>query len=203
MDQQLQVSTSTHQGRNVNMFNRIKSHIPPDGRIKVLSFGCSKGDEIEDLSNVFNNSRQLVGVEYNDVKVQYAADRFQHDPKISIYQSSDFDPLKFKSHFDLVVCCNVLCNFVSMNQEDRLPLSRFTLSIETLWSMVARGGLLYVCGANYLAQDVLNVEEFDLILLHSNSGPVPCYRSVDGELHLLSRQEAKIHVLQKKFLETN
>ena len=201
MENQLHRSTYTTLGRNANMFKKIKALMPSHGPINILSFGCSKGDEIVDLLNIFE-TRNVIGVDIHSDMVMHATSRFTDTPKVSIYQSSKFNYSQFRSHFDLIVCCNVLCNF-STAHDMPLPMPMFSNSIAQLWNMVKCNGYLFVRGANYLAQDVIGAEEFKLELLCEDSGQVPCYRIINENIVKLPRNEAKLHVLQKVARKSN
>ena len=191
MSDQLQRSVSTSQGRNRNMFEKIRK-ITQKPHLKILSFGSSEGHELQDIMDVFD-VQQLVGVEYQHGLVEKSKARFQSEPKITIYQSSNFDFAQFSQHFDVIVCCNVLCNF-SHGDEPPLPFVRFKNMIEKFWSLLACDGQLFVSGANYLAGDVLDISKFKKHLLNGDSGPVPCF-SPDGKK--LPRGTAKMWSLQK------
>ena len=193
-ENQLQVSTMTSAGRNSNMFKKIKKSINKE-HVKVLSFGCSRGDELKDILDVFN-VHQLVGVEYNRELVKHCRVRFENEKQVTIFNSSEFKFDQFAAHFDIIICCNVLCNFKN-GHEKPLPFSRFQNMILKFWNVLSTNGWLFINGANYLAADALNIEhEYEKHLLHGDSGPVPCYDKSGQEK--IERGHAKMWALEKK-----
>jgi lipopolysaccharide biosynthesis glycosyltransferase len=169
-------------------------------QLRILSFGCSTGDEIEDILATFGDDKikQIVGVDYNVKMVNVATERFKTNNKINIYESKFFDIPSNVGHFDIVVCCNVICRYATGN-DDPIPHADFIKTVTNLWSMVDVGGVLLVIGANYLVSDHIIGETVCAHVVHGDSGPVQCYRfnPEDKSTNLIPRREAKMWALER------
>lgn len=150
---------------------------------KILSFGCSFGEEISTLLDVFPSAEEIVGVEINDCARQKATETFADNPRVKISKY-----LGEETGFDLIISFNVLCMFPQPTLVYKWE--KFETAIRTFFSALNEGGIMAIYGANYSAEEAMQIVETDpskfaVIKTRINRGQVPMF-SKDGRLLLES-----------------
>lgn len=132
---------------------------------RVLSFGCSSGEEAETLATLYFNQVGdfVVGTDANE-KVLEIAQASNPIPQRISYVS--IGSLK-NALFDVVFAMNVLCVWPLSKYVDDLselfPFSRFERMLEQIDEMLMPGGILVVYNANYLLQDCSISERYEAL----------------------------------------
>ena len=144
-----QWNTVTLLDRYPDIFSYITKLDTPKSRI--LSFGCSTGEEIETLKKYFPES-EVFGVDINQNCVSICKEKFG-DSYIRHY--NDF--VQDKDTFDIIFCMSVLCKWEDTEKIDDCsliyPFSQFETAIEMLDSRLNLGGYLTIYNANFCMCD--------------------------------------------------
>jgi len=164
-----QRNTTSHSRRHMTLWEKmVKKGIKP---ARILSFGCSEGFELLDLRTSFPDA-YIVGVDINDAVLEKAKVRTTEDENIMVMHSGELKP---EEKFDLIVSCNVLCNYNALTELPPLPYEQFKTTTNELWERVKADGFMFFTGTNYpLKHEELPNSE--LILIHGDLGPVNCYQ---------------------------
>ncbi len=187
MDQVFQRSTCTIENRHPRLLKALEVAIGrgPLRPKRILSFGCSRGEEVKTLLETYTECETVIGVDFDQPSVDSCTQRFAQNPKVEIMNSAAFAARKEVASFDLITCFNVLCTFPPTKNAACLPFDRFRSAVIELFGRLATSGTLLVFGANF---DVRHVQipgsEF-LVLPRVGAGEVPHFdpgtlRIVDG-----------------------
>lgn len=144
---------------------------------RVLSFGCSSGEEVRTLKEIGNPHWIVHGLELKQELVSEA--RLADPTGVYVTSVQDLCP----ESYDVVFCMSVLCRF----PDGTFTFSEFQKAAEVVCSLVAPGGgLLVLYNAQYDLRDIvapssvcLDFEPIENIKIHGGSGFVPKMRS-DG-----------------------
>jgi hypothetical protein len=119
---------------------------------RILSFGCSTGEECVTLANYFPNA-QIVGTDINPLILLKA--RKHRSERIRFVYASDRSLSGFGG-FDAVFCMAVLRTWKRKRIAEFYPFDRFTERALFLESLVRPGGLLVIHGATYRFGDTVH-----------------------------------------------
>jgi hypothetical protein len=163
-DQQ-QVTTYTEVDRYPLLFEVARVELSSTGSAKILSYGCSTGEEVSSLRRVFPDA-ELVGADINPAALR-EAEKLHGGPGIR-YLSSRGDSLAALGPFDAVFCMAVLQRFPSVmysmeNLRELYPFEQFAAEVERLHELVAVGGLLILHLTSYRFSDVPISSHYELI----------------------------------------
>ena len=104
MEFQNQISNSTRYDRYPEIFSKLKELTPAPS--KILSFGCSSGEEVKTLRNLYFPDAEITGVDFCEDIVQ--ANKLENkDAKVKYFTSKQFK--KVNEEFDVIFCMSVLC----------------------------------------------------------------------------------------------
>ncbi len=158
-----QISNYTSSNRYPELFNFAKDFFHGEGRskIKILSFGCSTGEECFALAGYFPGS-QITGVDINKSNLTLARKR-NTNPDISFLLSSQ-DIIKNNGPYDLILVMSVLCRWPASNFKKNIsklyPFKRFDARLMFLNGVLNPGGLLLITNANYRFSDSSHFSEY-------------------------------------------
>lgn len=146
----LQTFHNTGVNRYPEIFDFVQSALPSPER--VLSFGCSSGEELLTLKSRFPEA-QLFGTELSTEMLQRAVSLV---PSARIAHSLD----EFSGQFDLIFAMSVLCRWPEPHPQGPLPYSDFEDAVHGLAGRVRAGGYLVIANASYNANPVLEELSF-------------------------------------------
>jgi SAM-dependent methyltransferase len=153
----IQHSNATKYNRYPRIFQRVSEYINASGTgAKVLSFGCSSGEEIATLDELYVSQSTIVGVDVDLESIAKAREKvFTGKNKIEIYGPSEDE---WKSlEYDVVLALSVLCNWPdSQYLADITPLYRFNdfeAQTQFLASLVRSGGILVIHNSSFYFED--------------------------------------------------
>jgi len=116
---------------------------------KILSFGCSFGDEIQTLKDKYFEHSVIDGVDINSDCVTHCIERFGDDNKI--YRYDEFIESSIK--YDVIFAMSVFCKWEDTELIDDCsniyPFNVFDEGVRILSDKVKDGGLLVIYNANF------------------------------------------------------
>ena len=120
--------------------------------LKILSFGCSIGDELLSLRSHFPDA-ELYGCDVDERALAVAQATMANDPRCTIFRSTEHSIREF-GPFDLVSACSVLCRNPSPPDYSAVfPFREFERVLATLDESLNPGGLLVLVNLGYRFQD--------------------------------------------------
>lgn len=153
-----------HQGPNRTALNRYPeifttaSAAVPNAQ-RILSFGCSTGEECVTLARYFPNA-QIVGTDINPMNLLKA---WKHRSERIHFVYANDRALNGFGGFDAVFCMAVLRTWKRKRIVDFYPFDRFAERALFLESLVRPGGLLVIHGATYRFGDTAHQCKYDAI----------------------------------------
>lgn len=143
--------------RYPRLFAEVAELLGDVARPKLLSFGCSAGEEVQSLKRMIPGAR-IVGLEINRAKLR-ACLKLPPDPDVSFFLST---PEAVAAHgpYDAVFCMAVLTRRPHEVERRKLaniarlyPHERFRDQLRILVRALEPGGLLVVEHSLYLVED--------------------------------------------------
>lgn len=145
----LQPSHSTQKNRYPKIFDSAAKFKPKAKR--VLSFGCSTGDELFSLAERFPKAEQLVGVDIDHNSIMTGR-RNNKDSRIHFH-----DTLGALGQFDVITALNV---FFCL--EKAIPKDQWTKILTEVESHVAPSGIIMIFKSDYDPKELLGDKYKDL-----------------------------------------
>ncbi len=149
----LQTETNTTFDRYPAVFSAASSRLP--GARRLLSFGCSKGDEIFSLATQYFNQSTIVGVDRNQECLEEARNRItefdirENTIKIELSDQHWLDTLP---KFDCIFAMSVLCLWPHTEKMDDIsgvfPFDNFNSAIMLLDTLLKPDDLLVSVSSN-------------------------------------------------------
>jgi len=147
-----QTSGTSWPERYPELFNLVAELASGAGRI--LSFGCSSGEELEALRRRFPEA-EIVGAEINPRLRRAATKRMAGDGRVAVVP-----PNAIEGMFDIVLALSVLQRLPDQVEKRGVtdlsasyPFARFDDEVARLAARIAPGGLLCVTNAHYRVED--------------------------------------------------
>lgn len=154
-----QIATKTAPERYPDIFSCLESLVRPKSRI--LSFGCSTGEEIDSLSRHCKRSK-VFGCEVNRHCLAVLSGRKDKD---RIFTFADLE--KSDLMFDCITAFSVLCRWPSTKgKEDISKIYRFEgfdSTVSWLDSKLNSGGLLVIYNSNYRMADTAVYKNYTVL----------------------------------------
>jgi hypothetical protein len=153
-----------HQGPNKTALNRYPeifaaaAAAAPDAQ-RILSFGCSTGEECVTLANYFPTA-QIVGTDINPLNVLKAM-KHRNDRIRFVYSMDRI--LKRFGGFDAVFCMAVLRTPKRKRIAEHYPFARFAERALFLETLVKPGGILVIHNATYRFSDTIRDGTYETI----------------------------------------
>jgi hypothetical protein len=147
-----QKSTFTKLKRYPVIFKICKDYIniKDDKTINILSFGCSTGEEVNSLRELFPHSI-IYGVDINKYCLRKAKKNFKHPKNIFLHSlSKEFKNL---TNLDIIFCLAVFQNSENRNnyeiKKSSYPFSKFQKQLKLLDKKLKKEGLLIIDHADF------------------------------------------------------
>lgn len=152
----VQIKTSTSPERYYDFTPTLAEWLARKDRPRVLSFGCSTGDELGVFALLAPNA-DVLGVDANAEVLDVARARFASKPGYS-FALSDWETIRAHGPFDLIMANHVLCRHPESAKIDDLsdlfPFAEYEDAMSRLVECLAPDGVLMSVGGNYLIPDV-------------------------------------------------
>ena len=152
-----------------------KNSLVAPSEMRVLSFGCSKGDEVFALADKYLPGAKILGVDVAADKLQMARLANNAPDRIS-FELSTPEVLKSWMPFDAIFAMSVLCAWPGSKGKDDITdvfsFAEFESVIELLDRNLAVNGLLAIYNANYRFRDTRFWANYELlpVPMMANSG---------------------------------
>lgn len=148
--------------------------------LRILSFGCSKGDECLTLAERYftEPGHQIVGTDINPKILLWAMQNNAHE-RVS-YVTSSHPRFAKMGQFDVIFAMAVLCAHTDSDTARTAPVAlsfdRFSAICAELDERLSPGGMLVIANANYRFTDTPLSARYDAIADPTGrSGFVPVY----------------------------
>ncbi|MBX2947093.1 MAG: class I SAM-dependent methyltransferase [Cyclobacteriaceae bacterium] len=189
---QHQLTSTTSENRYPELFDEARKALVGHVAVgtKILSYGCSTGEECFSLRRYFPNSR-IIGVDINKSNLRIAQSN-NDDPNIEFFSSNETN-IKTLGPYHAIFCLSVLCRWedtkLLQNCANVYPFSKYEASIAFLASQIVEGGLLIIYNSNFRFEDTRVFGEFEIIDTPSvsDSGFVVKFDSFNNRVETLHR----------------
>lgn len=183
--------------RYPTIFSAVSSYAQKQSHpIRILSFGCSSGEEVLTLDSKYLQNADIHGVDIDQDALNSARKlQFSENNTVAFHHSSDPD-WKHLS-FDVVLALSVLCRWPETRRMENIngiyPFEQFAKQARELGSLVRRGGLLVIHNSSYYFEDTSAYREWfrPLHLEISNIGEVKRFDN-SGNAFVNTRPAANI-----------
>lgn len=150
----LQLAPTTKYNRHPDLFDFCKKLKGNVTDLKILSYGCSTGEECFTLRGYFPNAA-IIGCDINKFSLRKAK-RINSDGGIEFIYSNELNIGK-NGKYDLIFILSVLCKEpearIVENITKIFPFTQFNKTIVTLDANLKTGGLIIIRNSNYLIED--------------------------------------------------
>jgi len=153
-----------HQGPNRTAFNRypeifaVAAALLPNA-LKVLSFGCSTGEECATLAEYFP-AAMIIGTDINPLNL-WKARKFRSKRVRFVYAADRL--LRRSAPFDAVFCMAVLRTPEREHIAEHYPFQRFQERALFLESLVRQEGMLVIHNSTYRFSDTVHRSAYETI----------------------------------------
>ena len=153
-----QHSNFTVANRYPDLFEMAKSHFADKSNPKILSFGCSTGEEVASLTDYVPHA-QFVGVDINEWCIKQATKNYASSSRQ--FYSVLSDEYKLMSDFDAIFCLAVFQHPENRHDpthtESTYKFEQFESQLTALNQKLKSGGLLFIdhCDFNFLETSLM------------------------------------------------
>jgi hypothetical protein len=169
-----QIRNDTSEDRYPAIFQHLmkEASINERSELKILSFGCSTGEECSSLRKYFP-SALIVGLDINTKNIEIARKK-NLDDKIVFF--SDLEDIKQYGEFGIVIAMSVLCRWPDSSGINNISgifsYKTFNKMLEMINEFVAKSGYLIIYNANFRFTDTQISNHYSKISIpnYSDSG---------------------------------
>ena len=176
-----QLSNSTKMDRYPDIFRVARVAAGPEP-LRILSFGCSTGEEPLTLAGTYFPQSQILGVDVSDEALDQARSLAAGEPNVHIARSSDAAIAEY-GPYDIIFAMSVLCRNPPPegHRWEEYPFARFEEAVAGLIGSLKAGGLLVLANANYALTQSRLIRHFDLLADPGMRDPGPVWKvAFDG-----------------------
>jgi hypothetical protein len=165
----IQLSNSTRVNRYPHVFQAVSELSRFAGLIapRLLSYGCSTGEEVDTLSRLYFIDSEVLGVDVAEEALAQARAGFGSNPRLR-FEPSDKEFLAKQPKFAIIFAMSVLCRWPETrnmtNLSELFPFAAFESQVEFLDSLLDPGGFLVVFNASYSFLQTAVSSQYDLVL---------------------------------------
>jgi len=165
---QHQLTSTTSWDRYPQLFDEVvKTYSKIKSVEKILSFGCSTGEECFSLKKYFPQAA-IIGVDINRKNLRKAIRKNTYNDVNFLH--SNVENIRTHGSYDLIFCLSVLCRwedtkYVS-NCEKLYPFGKFESTVDYLAGSLRPNGLMVIYNSNFRFEDtrVFTDQGFEIIL---------------------------------------
>jgi len=167
-----QLSHATWYDRYPEIFKGARSLLKDGEDPVVLSFGCSRGEEVASIAKYFR-AKKIVGADISAHVLRAASKRGRDIPNTSFVNMAR-ESLDKHTPFDIIFAMSVLCKKKETdnitNCSTVYPFSKFEETCGMLSSHLQSGGILVIYNSNYRFTETVVSRYFIPLELPSVSG---------------------------------
>ncbi|MBD9413825.1 class I SAM-dependent methyltransferase [Pseudomonas sp. PDM16] len=163
---------TTQENRYPGLFRLLRQGLDDVPQTRVLSFGCSTGEEVFSLARYFQLAR-IHGVDVDANRIGACMRRWRregHDPRLSFACAGDVSQ-EVAGSYDLVVAMSVFrhgaLSRTPINCSTWIRFADFDRAIDDLARVLKPGGLLVILHSNFRFGDTGTASQFDCVRLRS------------------------------------
>lgn len=168
-----QEASTTELNRHPDIFNFLKVKYK-NKNIKILSFGCSTGEECVSLNKYLPNA-SILGIDIN--KKSLAKAKQNNSNQNISYKYCEPNKISNLGEFDVVIAISVLCKHPEAEYLNNLskiyPFKRYEDMVHKLDSVLKEDGLLIIRSSNYMFSDTKTSNKYQLIENSNARKPKP------------------------------
>jgi SAM-dependent methyltransferase len=137
--------------------------------LHLLSFGCSRGDEVFALRKYFPTA-VIKGIDIDPRNIEYCQSRMRGElPQKMLFATAPSVEAEADASFDAIFCLAVLCrgDLTASNAQCSAPgflFEHFEIIVADLARCVKPGGLLFLLTTNFRFCDTASAANFDTVL---------------------------------------
>ena len=160
---------TTFVDRYPRIFTFVKDQLANATSPRLLSFGCSTGEEVFTLRRYFSNA-EIVGIDINPRSIAHCRKQLlkQNDPRIrfELSNSPDTEP---QAYYDAIFCMAVLRHgdlgaSGAVNCEHLISFADFEKTVTALCRCLKPGGYLSIMHSNFRFSDTAVAQGFETVL---------------------------------------
>ena len=137
---------------------------------RVLSFGCSTGEEVQTLAEKYFPDAQIVGVDVAPAVLERAKALTSALANVTIC-ASDAAAILSHAPYDIIFAMSVLCRNPAPRNWAEFSFERFEARISEFLEWLLPGGIFVLVNANYNLTQSRLIRFFDLIVSPDLEGP--------------------------------
>lgn len=189
-----QLTSTTSYNRYPEIFTAVRKLFKNDNTadLKILSFGCSTGEECFTLNEYFPGAA-IIGADISWINLIRAVWRNRHKNIGFVYSSSK--NLRAHAPYHIIFCMSVLCRWEDTKDLDDCghiyPFEKFHATVTELASLLAEGGILVIYNSNFRFEDTDIFSNFEII-------PAPVNNS--GFVHKFDRNNKRLTEVHRNCL---
>lgn len=160
-----QTTVLTGLDRYPEIFSACRNYMAGRPDLKILSFGCSSGEEVSTLREYFPEAR-IIGAEINP-RCLAQCRNLKVDDQVTFVRS-DFRALERLGPFDLIFCMAVLQRTPRRVEEEGMtslkaiyPFEKFDRQVSEFDSYLKPGGLMVIHHSQYFFKDASVAARYD------------------------------------------
>jgi SAM-dependent methyltransferase len=158
---QHQVTSTTQLNRYPEIFTALREKAPANRDLKILSYGCSTGEECFSLRNYFKDAT-IIGVDISSGNLRKAR-KNNTDKRIEFFQSTP-EVIAQLGPFDIICCFSVLCRWEDTKDMDNCervyPFGKFDEATTFLSGHLRKDGLFAIYNSNFRFEDATIFSNF-------------------------------------------
>lgn len=162
--------------RYPRIFSFVRDCVPDSAAIRILSFGCSTGEEVFSLRRYFPQA-EIVGIDINSHNIEVCCKKLgrDRDSRIRFALASSAED-ELEASYDAVFCMSVLRHGklgVSHPEtcSDLIRFADFEKTVTSLCRCIKPGGYLAIRGSNFRFSDIAAASEFDAVYRVNEAEP--------------------------------
>ncbi|SMG42239.1 Methyltransferase domain-containing protein [Marivirga sericea] len=175
---QHQLTSTTKYNRYPKIFSAMQEYVTrhwPEQEIKILSYGCSEGEECFSVNEYLKES-SILGVDINKSNLLKA--KKKNDTKNIKFAESTHSNIETGGKYHAILCMSVLCRWEDtkdMNNCEKIyPFRKFEETVSFLSDQLLENGILIIYNSNFMFEQTEVGKEFKILDVkgEDNSGNV-------------------------------
>jgi SAM-dependent methyltransferase len=184
--------------RHPDLFSFVRGKLPKDGALRILSYGCSTGEEVFSLRKYFPLA-EIVGIDINPRSISICRRKQMRSRDMRMRFVHAATPQgESEAAYDAVFCLSVLRHgeLGAHQPESCAHLIRFADFEEIVLGLcrcLKPGGYFVIVGSNFRFADTAAAADFDSVFRMGSDAPrddTPLYDSNERKLAGVSYNEA-------------